>query len=149
MTESGAINNWINEYLITTCGMPIFNCVDGPMDIVTVRTGCIQVEPNSIVTLQVELNPDSSMYTADNELYRLSYTISSLMGSDTSDNRLRFNLNNILTTHPPETNLTTLNSIGIYFDHFSVNVAYEQCINSSHVPAQLSGSIAIFSCYTI
>ena len=112
---------------------------------------CIQVVPNSIVALQVELNPESTIYAMDNELCSLNQTISSLMESNASDNRLRFDLSNILSMYPPGMNLTTLNNMGIDFDRLSANVAYEQCMNPSvnSTSAELSCSIEIFDCHTI
>ena len=149
VTESGEINNGTIEDPTTSGGMPV-NCIDGPMDAITARTACIQVAPNSNVTLQVELNPESAMYTMDNELCNLNQTIGSLMESNASDNRLRFDLSNILSMYPPVMNLTTLNNMGIYFDRLSANVAYEQCMNPvNSTSAELSGSIAIFDCHTI
>ena len=147
VTESGEINKGIIEDPTTSGGMPV-NCIDGPMDAITARTACIRVAPNSNVTLQVELNPESAMYTMDNELCSLNQTIGSLMESNASDNRLRFDLSNILSMYPPVMNLTTLNNMGIYFDRLSANVAYEQCMNPpvNSTSAELSGSIAIFDC---
>ena len=153
VTESGEINNGIIEDL-TTSGRMAIKCTDGPMDAITARTACIQVAVTSAsnVILQVELNPDSDMYTMDNELCSLNDTISSFMASDASDNRLRIDLSNTLSMYPPDVgmNLITLNNMGIYFDPMSANVAYDQCVNSNVTSeAQLSGSIAIFDCHTI
>ena len=149
VTESGEINNGLIKDLTSSGGKPV-NCTDGPMDAITARTACIQVVPNSNVRLQVELNPQSDMYSMDNELCSLNQTIGSLMESDASDNRLRIDLSNILSMYPPAMNLTTLNNMGIYFHQLSANVAYEQCMNPvNSASAELSGSIAIFDCHTI
>ena len=153
VTESGEINNGIIEDPTTSGGMAI-NCTDGPMDAITARTACIQVAvtSDSNVTLQVELNPDSGMYRVDNELCSLNDTISSFMEFDASDNRLRIDLSNTLSMYSPAEgmNLIALNNMGIYFDQYSADVAYDQCMNPSVTSAaQLSGSIAIFDCHTI
>ena len=153
VTESGEINNGIIEDPTTSGGMAI-NCTDGPMDAITARTACIQVAvtSDSNVTLQVELNPDSGMYRVDNELCSLNDTISSFMAFDASDNRLRIDLSNTLSMYSPAEgmNLIALNNMGIYFDQYSADVAYDQCMNPNVTSAaQLSGSIAIFDCHTI
>ena len=146
VTESGEINS-VAIYDMSG-HMPV-TCANGAMNNVTARTACIQVEPNSSVTLQVELNPDSSLYNMSNELCSLNKTIGSLMELDASDNRLRFDLGGILPTTVSAMDMTTLNDMGIYFDQKSANVTYNQCMNPTvGSGAQLSGSIAIFSCYT-
>ena len=148
VTESGEINDGEIDDMTTSGGLPI-NCADGAMNNVTARTACIQVEPYSNVTLQVELNPESSLYTMNNELCSLNQTIGSLMDFDASDDRLRFNLGDILSRTVPAMNTTALNNMGIYFDQNSANIAYNQCMNPTDSnAAQLGGSIAIFSCYT-
>ena len=70
VTESGDIDNGAIDEIIS--GRMPMNCANGAMNNVTVRTACIQVKPNSNVTLQVELNPDSSQYNMSNELCSLS-----------------------------------------------------------------------------
>ena len=85
----------------------------------------------------------------NNELCSLNQTIGSLMDFDASDDRLRFNLGDILSRTVPAMNTTALNDMGIYFDQNSANIAYNQCMNPTDSnAAQLGGSIAIFSCYT-
>ena len=156
VSETGEIDdglhNRLNDRLIdywSSGDMPI-NCSDSPTATVTSRTACIEVEPNGHVTLQVELNAQSSMLTTDNELCSLNKTIGSFMESDTSDNRLRFDLQELLSQFDPQLNMTMLNDMGIYYDRNSANVAYTKCMNLpySSNAAELYGSIAVFSCFT-
>ena len=145
VTRTGEINNGIIDDLMTSGGMSI-NCTDNSENL-TARTACIQVEPISNVTLQVELNPESSMYSATIELCSLNQTIGSFMETTGSDNQLSLDLGGILTQFSdPSMNITMLNNMGIYFDQSSVNVAYDQCMNPTG-SGYLRGSIAIFNCY--
>ena len=146
------LHSRVNERLIdywSSGDMPV-SCTDNPTADVTSRTACIQVEPNANITLQVELNPQSSMRETGNELCSLKKTIGSLMEADTSDNRLRFDLQELLSQFDPVINMTMLNDMGIYYDRNSANVAYTQCMNIpySNSMAELYGSIAVFSCFT-
>ena len=149
VTSSGEINNGIIDDPMTSGGMSI-DCTDNS-EFLTTRTACIQVEPISNVTLQVELNPDSSMYSATIERCSLNQTIGSLMATTGLDDQLNLDLGGILTQFSdPSMNIAMLNDMGIYFDQSSVNVAYDQCMNiniTNSTTAELSGSIAIFSCY--
>ena len=146
VTSSGEINNGIIDDL-EGCGSMVIKCLNAS-ESVTVRTACIQVEPISNVTLQVELNPDSSMYNATNERCSLSENIGSFMATTGSDNQLNLDLGGILTQFSdPSFNITMLNDMGIYFDQSSVNVAYKECMNPTG-SGELRGSIAIFNCYT-
>ena len=140
------VNGRLIDYL-SSGGMP--NCTDS-LTAVTSRTACIQVEPNANVTLQVELNDQSSMRETGNELCSLNKTIGSLMEADASDNRLRFDLQELRSQFDPQMNMTMLNDMGIYYDSSSANVAYTQCMNIpySNNMAELYGSIAVFSCFT-
>lgn len=143
VTESGETIE-IPDDMMTSGTIPADVCTDGS---ITTRSACIQVEPISNVTLQVELNPMSSLYNMNNQLCSLNETIGSFMASDASDNRLRFDLGGALGDNP-EMNMMTLNNMGIYFDQNSTNIAYDQCMNSgSRSMAQLNGAIAIFDCY--
>lgn len=143
-----SVNGRLIDYL-SSGNMPI-NCTDSPTATVTSRTACIQVEPNTNVTLQVELNAQSSMRATGEELCSLNKTIGSLMGADASDNRLRFDLQQLLSGFDPQMNMTMLNDMGVYYDSNSANVAYSQCMNLpySSTMAELYGSIAVFSCFT-
>ena len=153
VTSSGEINNGIIDDPMTSGGMSI-NCTDNSENL-TARTACIQVEPISNVTLQVELNPESSMYSATVERCSLNQTIGSLMATTGLDDQLNLDLGGILTQFSdPSMNITMLNDMGIYFDQSSVDVAYNQCMNppmniniTNSTTAELSGSIAIFNCY--
>ena len=140
VTSSGEINNGIIDDPMTSGGMSI-NCTDNSENL-TARTACIQVEPISNVTLQVELNPESSMYSVTVERCSLSETIGSLMATTGLDDQLNLDLGGILSDP------SMLNDMGIYFDQSSVNVAYNDCMNPIS-SGELNGSIAIFNCYIL
>ena len=72
VTRSGEINNGIIDD-VEGCGSMVIKCTNAS-ESVTVRAACIQVEPISNVTLQVELNPDSSMYSVTDERCSLNQT---------------------------------------------------------------------------
>ena len=142
------VNNRLLEYL--SSGDELINCTDSSNAAVTSRTACIQVEPNSSVTLQVELNSQSNMLAAGNGLCSLNKTIGLLMEGDTSDNRLRFDLQELRSQFDPQINMTMLNDMGIYYDANSASVAYSQCMDIAYSSdmTELYGSIAVFSCFT-
>lgn len=150
VSETGEINNGIIDDP-TVSGMRPITCSSAPMNNLrlTTRTACIQVDPNSNVTLQVELNSQSSMHTEDNEFCSLNLTVTTIRessGTSTSNTRLTFDLAFIRSSITDE---ATLNDIGIFFDPRSANVAYDRCMNPTNSStAELNSTIALFSCYT-
>ena len=146
------LNDSLIDYLVS--GRPP-NCADN-MAAVSARTACIQVEPNTHVTLQVELNAESNMRDFSEELCSVNKTIGRNMELNTelntTNNQLRIDLEMLLSEFDDlEMNMTMVNNLGIYYSRESADVAFSDCMNlpyNSMSGAELYGTIAVFSCFT-
>jgi len=147
ISEFGEIEDILDDPTASGSGMMPITCSDAPMNSLTTRTACIQAAPNGNVTVQVELNPQSSMRTEENVLCSLNQTFSAIKtspGTITSDTRLTFDL---LQFTRNITDTASLEDMGIFFNDRSASLAYDRCMNPTPRYTELGNSIAIFSCY--